>query len=328
MQPIKPCAFTSILMLVVLVASGCTGKQAEKETTRLRFLLDWKPSVQFLGYYSAFEKGFYRAEGLDVVFGGINTPQDISDLPYKVETGEYDLGTGSTALAVAQAKGADIVSVASIYQYGPHVLFAKKGAGINTIRDFKGRTIADKGDSWRVLTDSLMRLEGLTIADAKLVPVSFDLTPFYEGKVDIWAGYLLNEVPQARLRGNDLVTFPLYEYGIINLGGSIYTSRKYLKAHEDRVVKFLRASIKGWDWAVQNPAQAVDLFMRMFPEETEGKDFLRASFAASIPLIRPDGRKIGYIDVKEYDALLRNNYHSNTDGHGTDELVRKIHEAK
>ena len=328
----NPCFGAVLLMLLILDVSGCSGKAAgkgsNKEPTRLSFLLDWRNSVQFLGYYAAGSLGYYKDEGLEVVLKEISDPHEIPALPYKVESGEFDLGTASTALTLAQSKGAAIVSVASIYQYGPHVLFAKKGRGINTIRDFKGRTIADMGASWHAMIEEVLELGGMSTRDAKLVPESFDMAPFYDDTVDIWSGYLINEVPQARLKGYELVTFPLYEYGIINLGGIIYTGRAYMQAHGDRIVKFIRASVKCWEWAVKNPSKAVDMFREMFPGGAGNRDFLLASFNASIPLIKPSGRNIGFLDVNEYDALLKRNYHADKGGYCTDEYLNKAHETK
>ena len=122
------------------------------------------------------------------------------------------------------------------------------------------------------------------------------MTPFFEGGVEVWAGYLNNEVVRARQQGLELVTLPLYEYGIQTNALTLFASQEALAAHPDRAARFLRASLRGWEWAVENPTEAVDIMLDLFPEMAAERDFHLASFDASIPLIRPSGARIGTID--------------------------------
>ncbi len=94
--------------------------------------------------------------------------------------------------------------------------------------DFKGRRIVDKGDAWRRLLKKFLKLGGLSLDDVTLVKGGFDMAPFYNDEVDIWAGFLTSEVIIARQKGFELVTFPVHEYGLSSIGSSIYTSEKMI----------------------------------------------------------------------------------------------------
>ncbi len=214
--------------------------------------------------------------------------------------GTYDFGTGSNSLAMHQEKGFPLITLAAVYQYGPQAVFARVESGISTLSDISGRTVAIKSESWRGLIEKLLAVENVSMKDVREVESGFDLTPFYDGSVDVWAGFITHEVALARLRGMNLVTFPLFEYGVIGFSNHIFTTRQILQERPEIVVRFLRATLKGWKWAVDNPEDAVDIFVKMFPDKAQEREFHRASFSASIPLIRPPGVKIGFFDCQEY----------------------------
>jgi hypothetical protein len=112
----------------------------------------------------------------------------------------------------------------------------------------------------------------------------------------VWSGFITNEVVRARQWGLDIVTLPVYEYGIQNYQNLIYTSQETLATDPDRAVRFLRASLRGWEWVVKNQTLAVDAMLERFPEMAAEREFHLASFEASIPLIVPGGTRIGSLD--------------------------------
>ncbi len=293
-------------VLIVLIAFflfsdiGHSG-QADK----MSFNLGWQHGIQFLGYYVAQARGYYEQEGLEVTLHDVSRSEESGRIPSDVAAGKYDIGTSSRSLVYAQRQGEPLTALASIYQYGPHALFARADSGIVTLADIAGHTVVIKSSSWRTLIKESLALEGLTMDDIVEVKGGFDMTPFFEGKVDVWAGYIVNEVARARLKGLKLVTFPFYEYGFTNLGKSIYTSQEYLADHQSQVSRFLRASIKGWTWAIDNPSAAINIFLSKFPRMARERDFHLASFVAAIPLIRPPGVRVGFIDCGSYLSDLQ-----------------------
>ena len=287
--------------------SGQADKKAAKRvrSAKVSFKLTWHHGVQFLGYYVAQAKGYYDREGLEVTLFEISDSRETSRIPFDVAAGKYDMGTDSGALVYAQRQGEALTALAAIYQYPPQTLFARADSGIVQLADIAGHTVVIKSLSWRTLIKESLALEGLTMDDIVEVKGGFDMIPFYEGKVDVWAGFLTNEVARARLKGLKLVTFPFYEYSFTGLGNSIFASKEYLADHQSQVVRFLRASIKGWTWAVDNPSAAIDIFLRKFPRMARERDFHLASFMASIPLIRPPGVRVGSIDCQTYVLNLK-----------------------
>ncbi len=274
-------------------AADPAGQPSELEAVSLK--LSWHDNSQFLGFYIAQERSYYAEEGLEVTAIPLSSSDEMDTTPDKVARGEIDFGVGGLAV-LSSRRDLTITAVAAIYQYSPGVLFAKADSGIETPADFAGKTVAIKSESWKAVIEVMLAQVGLALDDVRPVPSGFEMTPFYEGEVEVWAGWLTNELIRARQREPDLVTFPAYEYGARYNDNMIYTSRQLLAADADRATRFLRASLRGWEWAVANPGEAVDIMLERFPEMAAEAEFHLASFQASIPLIVPGGVRLGVLD--------------------------------
>ncbi len=285
-----------IMLLTLSAACGANdsaGQYSQLEAVSLKLI--WQDNSEFLGFYIAQERGYYAEEGLEVTTIALSSVDEVDPTPHMVARGEIDFGIGSLTGLFAHLDE-PVTMIAALYQYSPSVLFARADSGITTPADFAGRTVALKSDSWRVVIEVMLAQVGLLWDDVTPVPGGFEMTPFYEGEVDVWAGFLTDEVVRARQRGLDLVTFPAYEYGVRYNDNLIYTGREALADDPDRAVRFLRASLRGWEWAVANPGEAIDIMLERFPEMAADADFHLASFQASIPLILPGGVRLGVLD--------------------------------
>ena len=285
-----------VFLFVGLLISGCSGQPSEGYQP-VTLKLNWHDSVQFLGFYIAQERGFYRQEGLEVTIEPKH--EDDYAIPERVAAGDYHFSAGG-AIQRTQSEGTKVTVITSIFQYGPETLFAKAESGIQTPADLAGHSVAIKSPGWERLINELLTREGLSMEDIDSVLAGYDMTPFYEGEVDVWAGYINDEVIQARIEGYELTTIPFFEYGISSSALAIITSQTLLAENPDLAVRFLRASLNGWQWAVENPEEAVDIMLAKFPDLAEDRAFHLASFDASIPLISPPGIQIGSIDCESW----------------------------
>ncbi len=303
--------FAACLSLAVVFSAPGYAADSEKEKSKRRPLntitlkLNWRHGVQFMGFYIAREKGFYQKQGLNVVIIDIPSSDKPANVPEIVAAGKADFGIGTEALEMGQKKGLSLTTIATFYQLGPHVLFARSDSGIKTAADIAGHSIAIKSTHWRRIIQEFLALEGITMDQVKEVPSRFDMTPFYEGRVDVWAGFITDEVFRARLRSIELVTFPLYEYGITSYGNHLFTRTEMLEKKPGTLSRFIQASLEGAIWAVDNPHRAVDIFLSIFPEKKKERDFHQGSFNASIPLIRPVGVRVGALDCDAYISRVK-----------------------
>ncbi len=293
-----PTLTAATLIVLLTLSLACRASDSAKQPSELEAVslkLSWYDNVQFLGFYVAQERGYYAEEGLEAEVIPVSSSEDMDATPGKVARGEIDFGVGGLA-GLLTHQSEPVTIIAAIYQYSPSALFARRDSGIVTLADLAGRTVAVKSDSWQTAIIALLELHGLALDDIEQVRSGFDMTPFYEGEVEVWAGFLTNEVVRARQRGLDLVTFPLYEYGVKHGDNMVYTGREALNADPDRAERFLRATLRGWEWAAANPGEAVDIMLERFPEMAADANFHLASFQASLPLMLPGGVRLGTLD--------------------------------
>jgi ABC-type nitrate/sulfonate/bicarbonate transport system substrate-binding protein len=240
----------------------------------------------------------------------------------QVATGKYDFSVGS-AVYRAQAEGAPVTAIAAIYQFGPDAFFARADSGIVTPADLAGRSVVVKSFGWQKMLEALLKHEGLTLDDIQTVEGGRDMTPFFNDEVEVWAGYLTNEIIRARRQGLELVVLPLYEYGIATVAQTIATSQTLLESRPDQAIRFLRASLRGWKWAIEHPSEAVDIMLKLYPEMADECDFHLAAFDASIPLILPPGTRIGMIDCEAWRSHELFANLKSTEGLCTTEILEK-----
>jgi ABC-type nitrate/sulfonate/bicarbonate transport system substrate-binding protein len=283
---------------VWLLAAGCSGDspprdEASGSLERITLKFDGPHGTRFLGFYVAREMGYYAEEGLEVAVEDSSEASELETIPIRSVAGEFDFAVGSEALVQAQEAGLPVVILAGIHQHGPQVLFARAGAGIAAPADLAGKRVVMKGAPWRSWIEEFLAREGLALEDIDEVPGGDDMTPFFRGEVDVWAGSLSSEVPAVREKGIDVVTFPLHEYGIPLVGNSLYTRRDHVVSRPELVEQFVRASLRGWRWAVEHPEEAVDEMLSSYPELVDRRKYWQLSFESAIPLIISPGVPVG-----------------------------------
>jgi len=94
----------------------------------------------------------------------------------------------------------------------------------------------------------------------------FNVDPLLQKQADCVSTMTYNEywqVIDAGLAADDLVVFKYEEQGVSTLEDGIYVLEEKLKdpAFEDKMVRFVRASMKGWKWAEANPDAAADIVL-------------------------------------------------------------------
>ncbi len=248
------------LLTGALLAAFATGAQAQDDVT---LQLKWVTQAQFAGYYVALENGFYEEEGLNVTI----KPGGPDVAPTQVVAGggaDVVIDWMPSALA-AREKGLALVNIAQPFKSSGMMLTCRKDAGIASPADFKGKTLGVwfYGNEYPFL--SWMATLGLPVeggADGVTVlKQGFNVDPILQKQADCVSTMTYNEYWQiidAGLGADDLVTFKYEEQGVATLEDGLYVLEERLAdpAFEDKMVRFVRASMKGWKWAEANPDAA------------------------------------------------------------------------
>jgi NitT/TauT family transport system substrate-binding protein len=311
------CSINAIFGVVLIFAcalglttSACSSLQP------VSLQLQWVPQAQFAGYYVALDKGWYLDEGIDLTIkpGGPDiTPIDI------VAAGESDFGTGLLAdLCIAIQKGKPVISIGQIQQKNGLLLIAKESSGIEQPEDFVGKRVGVWLGSWEAQFDALMANEGIALQDVEVVSQGFSMDPFIKGDMDVASAMIYNEyhtVLESGLEAEDLNVIDYADYGLGFPGDVLFTSRQLAKQHPDLCIRMLRASLRGWQYAIDHPEEAVDIVLKYDKSGAQTRSHQLSMMDEISKLVRVPGRDIGYTDrttVKQTIYILRQNVMSGT----------------
>jgi len=225
--------------------------------------LKWVTQSQFAGYYVALDQGFYDDEGLNVTIkpGG----PDIAPTQVIAGGGADVTVEWMPAALAAREKGLPLVNIAQPFKSSGMMLTCLKETGITQPADFKGKTLGVWffGNEFPFL--SWMATLGMpTTGGADGVEVlkqGFNVDPLLQKQAACISTMTYNEywqVIDAGITPDQLVTFKYEDQGVATLEDGLYVLEDKLAdpAFEDKMVRFVRASMKGWKWAEANPDDA------------------------------------------------------------------------
>jgi NitT/TauT family transport system substrate-binding protein len=283
--------YRAMAFVIMLVLSGLCAAAHAGDSVTLR--LKWFNQAQFAGFYVAQEKGDYKATGLDV-----NVQPGGPDFPavQMVAGGNEQFGvTGADQILIARSKGVPVVAVAVIYRRNPFVLFSLAKSGIKTSADYIGKKVGVKiGGNEELIYRAVLAKAKIDKSQFTEIPVKFDMTPLLTGDIDVWPGYLINEVLAAKEKGFDVNIVNPSDYGIDLYADTLFTTEAMLKEKPDVVRNFVAATLKGWNTAIAAPEEAAKITLKYGDKLTYEHEL--AMVKASVPLLKPDTKPVGYMD--------------------------------
>jgi len=261
-----------VLLVLTIVFSACTSSssvQSSAQKTAMVFMPGYKPqaSLPFVGVYVAKEKGFFDSEGLDVTIQ--HSPGKGEHLQM-VTAGKVQVTTQDAAIMLKRRAepGLPLVSIALRGQRGQQAFAALTSSGMKTPKDWEGRTVGFKGTPPPDLM-ALIKAAGADPQKVKLVNVGFDPRVLTEGKVDVYPVFKSNEPYLIKKWGYDITLWKEEDYDIPALGLTYVTSEETLKTKPEMLARFLRAALKGIDYAAANQDETVDIVMKYAGQETD-----------------------------------------------------------
>ncbi|MCA8868572.1 MAG: ABC transporter substrate-binding protein [Rhodobacteraceae bacterium] len=225
--------------------------------------LKWVTQAQFAGYYVALDKGFYKDEGLNVTIkpGG----PDVAPTQVIAGGGADVMVDWMPAALAAREKGLPLVNIAQPFKSSGMMLTCRKDSGVASPADFKGKTLGVWffGNEFPFL--SWMSKLGLKTDGSpdgvSVLKQGFNVDPLLQNQAVCISTMTYNEywqVIDAGLTPDDLVVFKYEDQGVATLEDGLWVLEDKLKdpAFADKMVRFVRASMKGWKWAEEHPDEA------------------------------------------------------------------------
>ncbi|CAH0341590.1 ABC transporter substrate-binding protein [Rhizobium sp. CECT 9324] len=254
----------SMLLAAAVSLTAMQAAAADKVTLQLK----WVTQAQFAGYYVAKDKGFFEEEGLDVEIkpGG----PDIAP-PQVLAGGGADVIVDWMPSALAtREKGVALVNIAQPFKSSGMMLTCLKETGITKPEDFKGKTLGVWffGNEYPFL--SWMGTLGIKTDGSEggvtVLKQGFNVDPLLQKQAACISTMTYNEywqVIDAGIKAEDLVTFKYEDEGVATLEDGLYVLEDKLAdpAFKEKMVKFVRASMKGWKYAEANPDEAAEIVL-------------------------------------------------------------------
>ncbi|MCQ8104956.1 transporter substrate-binding domain-containing protein [Methylomonas sp. SURF-2] len=284
------------LPLVAWLLFACWPAAAELDKVSIQ--LKWQHSFQFAGYYAAIEQGYYREEGLDVSLKEIDFKQDFVE---QVLRGDSEYGVSDSTLLIYRLKGAPVVLVNQFFQHSPLVFLSRRESGIVSPYEMAGKKLAfnttNQGDA------SLNALLLKTLGDLqKVKEVDFNdnvYRDFAAGKIDVVSAYSTSQPFLLRQQGIEVNIIDPQNYGIDFYGDNFFTTQKELTEHPARVAAMSRATVKGWQYALEHPERIIELIGKRYNTDLSPAH-LKYEADATRQMIIPEWVPLGAIDPGRY----------------------------
>lgn len=286
------------LAITATVLSGCTTAKKEaakpeaaKPLEKTTVILDWTPNTNHTGLYVALEKGYYKAEGLDVQ---IVQPSEGGTASL-IATGKGDFGVSyqeDVTFALTSDSPLPIKAIATVIQHNTSGFASPKSKNIKSVKDFEGKTYGGWGaPSEEAVLKAVMEKNGADYKKLKNVNIgnddffaatqkNIDFAWIFEG----WTGI------EAKVKGIDLNYIPVKDLdpALDYYTPILITNDKLAKDNPDKVKKFLKATQKGYEYAIKNPEESAKILLKYAPEineklAIESQKYLANQYIADAP---------------------------------------------
>ncbi|MBL7065872.1 MAG: ABC transporter substrate-binding protein [Anaerolineae bacterium] len=291
----------TVLLAAIALLAACGPQKVEEPPDEVTVQLKWVHQAQFAGHYVAQERGYYAEENIDVTLnpGGpdIIPEQMVADLV----SGEADFAiVGGDQLLVLRSRGEPIVAIAVVFQKNPYVYVSLKSSGIERPQDLVGKTVMMPPDA-EFQHQALLNKLGIAPTAIKVIPFQRDVTPLLTGQVDAHTVYRTGLGLAFEETGYELNWIWMEDYGIQLYADTIVTSDALVQQNPELVERFLRATLRGWRYAIENPDEVVELTLQYDPALT--RDRQARMMAAQTPLIHSGEADIGWMRAEVWRRM-------------------------
>lgn len=261
--------------------------------------LKWLHQFQFAGYYVALEKGFYRDAGIDVEIRpggpGIDAMVDVA-------SGKADFGVCMTGVLLPRPEQPKVVVLGVIFQHSAANILVPSRARINAVPELRGRRLMDASGSDDLA--AMLKQQGVDYAALPRVEHTGNPLDLVAGKADAMVSYVTNEPFILEQNRVPYRSFTPRTFGFDFYGDNLCTTEALSRRKPAMVQAFLAASLKGWEYALANKQEAVDIILRGY-QVIKSRDALVFEAVRTEALIEPGLIALGSQTPERWDAIAR-----------------------
>lgn len=262
--------------------------------------LKWFHQFQFAGYYAALDKGFYKEENLEVII----RERDIKSSPVDdVLNGTADFGISDSSLIRRKLDGDPIVALAVIFQVSPLIIMSLEEEGIRSPLDLIGKRVMYQRDVDDALIMAVLNEVNVQESDFTYIPHNFNNDALLTKDVDAMSAYITDQPFYYRKMGHTINILNPSNYGIDFYGDNLFTSEKLMISETEKVMAFRRASIKGWEYAIENSEEVIGWIIEKYNVDPGKLEALRYEADMTRRMIKPRLVEIGNINISRFSRI-------------------------
>ena len=296
-------AFLLLMLAAMAYTIACGDADVDEAPDKVVFMAGFKPqaNLPFVAAYVAQEQGFFAEQDLEVEIRHASSGEHLKLLV----AGDVHVTTAAASSVLKRRSDPElpIVAFALFGQKGQQAYIALKDAGITDLRDWEGRNF---GYKISVPPDYLAMLEagGADRAKVNEVQVGFDPRVLTERKVDVLAVFKSNEPNIVRKLGHEVVLWDPAEFDVPNMGLAYITTDAYASESSDVLDRFLRATLRGTEFALENRDETLDIILKYAPKEDRAHQaFMLDTELADATSPFTDERGVGQMADQQWKAL-------------------------
>lgn len=290
------CFFSPLFNLPIAWSSQNPGEKP-LETVSIQLNM-WSRGFYFAGLYAAVEEGFYAQEGLDVRL------KDRDFLKYNVESvldGEAEYGISDSGLLLFRMEGAPVVLVGQIFQHSPLIFISKRDSGIVGPFEMSGRRIMmDLRVNYEAPLYAMIKEVLGDFSKINAIQHTFNYQDFFSDKAEAIATFITDQPYLMKEKGIEINIINPQSYGMDFCGDNLFTTENEIQNHPGRAERVLRASLKGWQYALSHKEEMIDRILEKYSSSST-RGLLEYEAKMIDLLILPELIPLGEVNPARYN---------------------------
>ena len=299
-------------LLALFAAALFSSAALAQKDLPVRFALDWRFEGPAAPYLVAIDKGYYKAEGLNVsIDPGSGSVEGIN----RVASGAYDVGFADINLLVKyrdNPRNLPVKAVMMVYDTPAFSIVALKKSGITKPKDLEGKTLgAPAPDGAYAQWPIFVQANKIDASKVRIENIGFPVREpmLAQGKVDAITGFWFSSYMNLKATGippGEIVVLHMRDWGLDLYGNGIVANPDFMRFQPKALAGFVRATIKGIQETITNPDAAIESVMKRNPIAKREVELERLKLSLQKNFVTPDVQKngLGGVDMKRLERSI------------------------
>ena len=299
-------------LLALAAALFLSGAALAQKQTQIRFALDWRFEGPAAPYFVAIDKGYYKAEGLEVsIDPGAGSVEGIN----RVASGAYEMGFADINSLVKyrdNPRNLQVKAVLMVYDTPAFAIVTLKKSGIKAPKDLEGKILgAPAPDGAYAQWPIFVQANKIDASKVRIENVGFPVREpmLAQGRVDAITGFWFSSFMNLRANNvpaEDIVVLHMRDHGVDLYGNAVIANPDFMRFSPKAVAGFVKATIRGIQDTVGDPGAAIDSLLKRNPIAKREVELERLKLALEKNFITPEVHKHGFggVDGKRLERSI------------------------